>query len=109
MIQTTLNNGDLEVNGMLYCNATPPHQADQLSIDPEMNGVLVVAFSKSASESGIVVMPWGLSSLGFTATIGGQYPSPNWVSTDMRQVLVNGIQYQAKLALWSSSNGGVTG
>jgi hypothetical protein len=109
MIQTTLNNGNLEVKGMLYCNATPSHQADQLTIDPEMNGVLVVAFSKSALESGIVVMPWGLSSLGFTATIGGQHPSPNWVSTDMRQVLVNDMQYQAKLALWSSSYGGVTG
>jgi hypothetical protein len=109
MIQTTLNNGVLEVKGMLSCNAIPPHQSDQLTIDPEMNGLLVIAFSKSATESGIVVMPWGLSSLGFTATIGGQYPSPNWVSTDMRQVLVDDVQYQAKLALWSGSNVGVTG
>jgi hypothetical protein len=109
MIQTTLDNGDLEVNGILYCDAAPPHQADQIVIDPDLNGVLVVAYSKSASETGIVVMPWGLSSLGFTATIGGQYTNLDWISTDMRQVQVNDVPYQAKLALWSNSKVEVTG
>jgi hypothetical protein len=29
--------------------------------------------------------------------------SSEWVSTDVRQVLVNNIPYQAKLSLWSNA------
>jgi hypothetical protein len=108
MIQTTINNGQDSSKGTLYCNATPPRECELLNIDPDINGVLVVAYSKSASETGIVIMPWGLSSLGFSASLGGQFANRNWVSSDIRQVLVDNISYQAKLALWSSSNEGVT-
>jgi len=46
-------------------------------------------------------MPWGLSSLSCPITFGGEPSSQEWVSTDMRQVTVNGVAYQAKLAIWS--------
>jgi hypothetical protein len=105
MMQTTINNGDVDAIGIL--NGTSPLSV--LNIDPDINGILVVAFSKSASETGITIMPWGLSSLGFSATLGGQFTNRDWVSTDMRQVLIDGMPYQAKLALWSSSSEGVTG
>jgi hypothetical protein len=110
MIQTTINNGaDVDSRGMLYCNATPPHECDILNIDTNINGILVIAYSKSASDTGIVIMPWGLSSLGVSATLGGQHINQDWVSTDIRQISVNGIPYQAVLALWSDSRNGVTG
>ena len=69
---------------------------------PESNpGILIAAYKKSATEGGVVMMPWGLSSMGFSITFGGDSSKQEWVATDMRQVLVNGIAYQAKLALWS--------
>jgi hypothetical protein len=107
MIQTTLNNGESEVKGMLYCNATPSHEADSINIDPDITGILIVAYSKTTAETGIVAVPWGLSSLGFSAILGGHSNNHNWVSTDIRQVLVNEVPYQAKLAVWSSTTEGV--
>jgi hypothetical protein len=32
---------------------------------------------------------------------GGDPTGQEWVATDIRQVTVNGVAYQAKLALWS--------
>ncbi|MCW4007190.1 MAG: hypothetical protein NWF09_00650 [Candidatus Bathyarchaeota archaeon] len=64
-------------------------------------GVLIVTYRKSAQEGGVVMMPWGLSSLGFNIIFGDDPSKQEWVSTDTRQVLVNGVAYQAKLALWS--------
>jgi hypothetical protein len=46
-------------------------------------------------------MPWGLSSLAFPVVFGTEPTGQEWVATDIRTVLVNGIAYQAKLALWS--------
>jgi hypothetical protein len=63
-------------------------------------GILVVAYS-SATAGGVVMMPWGLGSLAFPVTFGGDPSNQEWVATDMRQVTVNGIAYQAKLSLWS--------
>jgi hypothetical protein len=105
MIRATLNGGKATTSGLLYFNPTPAHASETITIDPNTLGILVVAYSRSASDSGIVVTPWGLSSLGFSVTFGGQYSSKNWVSTDIRQVLINGISYQAKLALWNIGTG----
>jgi hypothetical protein len=46
-------------------------------------------------------MPWGMSSMAFPVTFGEDPLGKEWVATDIRQVLVNNIAYQAKLALWS--------
>jgi hypothetical protein len=64
---------------------------------------LVVTYKKSASESGIVVMPWGLSAMAFPTVFGENplTPGNEWVATDTRQVVVNGIAYSAELELWS--------
>jgi hypothetical protein len=66
-------------------------------------GILVITYRKSATEGGVVMMPWGLSSMAFSVVFGGDPSGKEWVATDLRQVIVNGIAYQATLALWSLS------
>jgi hypothetical protein len=68
---------------------------------PESNPGIVIATYRKGNYGGVAMMPWGFSSLGFPITFGGDSSKQEWVATDMRQVLVNGIAYQAKLALWS--------
>ena len=109
MLQASLNGGRSLIGGELHAAPIPSHVFDAVSMDPNTIGILVVTYSKSALESGITLMPWGLSSLGFSVTFGGNYTNQNWVSTDIRQVQVNDINYQAKLALWSSNGNGVIG
>jgi len=64
-------------------------------------GILVITYRKSAVEGGVILMPWGMSSMAFPVTFGEDPLGKEWVATDIRQVLVNNIAYQAKLALWS--------
>jgi hypothetical protein len=76
----------------------------KITIPTDNPGILVVTYKKSASESGSVVMPWGLSALAFLTVFGEDPltpPGKEWVATDTRQVVVNGIAYSAKLALWN--------
>jgi hypothetical protein len=69
---------------------------------PNNFGVLIVTYKDAAAgQYGIVLMPWGLSSLSYTATFGGNPKGQEWVATDIRQVTIGGIAYQAKIALWS--------
>jgi hypothetical protein len=63
-------------------------------------GVLVIAYGNGTA-GGVVMMPWGLGSLAFPVIFGGNPAEQEWVATDVRQVLVNGVAYQAKLSLWS--------
>jgi len=72
-------------------------------------GILVITYRKSAQETGVVLMPWGISSMAFSLIFGGDPSGKEWVATDARQVVVNGIAYQAKLALWSLKGYPVTG
>jgi hypothetical protein len=64
-------------------------------------GIFVVTYKKNATEGGIIMMPWGTSSMAFTVTFGEDMTGKEWVATDTRQVIVDNIAYQAKLALWS--------
>jgi hypothetical protein len=64
-------------------------------------GILIITYRKSAQETGIVVMPWGIGSMAFPVTFGETPSGKEWVATDLRQVLVNGIAYRAELSLWS--------
>lgn len=67
------------------------------------SGILIVTYQLEGSpQGGVVMMPWGVSSLAYPVTFGGTPTGQDWVTTDMRQVTVNGIAYQAKLELWSS-------
>jgi len=72
-------------------------------------GILIITYRKSAVECGVVLMPWGISSMAFPVTFGDDPFGKEWVATDTRQVVVNGIAYQAKLALWSLEGYGVIG
>jgi hypothetical protein len=68
---------------------------------PNYAGILVVAYRDASGSGGVAVMPWGVGSLAFPVAFGGNPAEQEWVATDMRQVLVNGVAYQAKLSLWS--------
>jgi hypothetical protein len=71
-----------------------------LTIPTYNPGILIITY-KTNNGDGIVLMPWGLSSMAFPITFGASPKNEEWVTTDIRQVLVNGIAYQAKLSLWS--------
>jgi hypothetical protein len=71
-----------------------------LTIPTHNPGILVVTYNTNDGR-GVVLMPWGLSSLAFPMTFGGDPSQQEWVATDMRQVTVGGISYQAQIAVWS--------
>ena len=66
-------------------------------------GILVIAYCNNGN-NGIVMMPWGFSSLGFSMKFGGTPVNQEWVASDLRQVQINGVSYQVQLSLWSLQN-----
>ncbi len=75
---------------------------DVVNIPTSNPGILLITYQKSATEGGIVLMPWGLSALSFSVVFGDpSAENKEWVATDMRQVLVGEIAYQAKISVWS--------
>jgi hypothetical protein len=93
-----LENSTGKVGKINYGEGKPYNEITIPTDDP---GILVISYRKSTVETGIVLMPWGLSSLAFPISYGLSHSGREWVATDTRQVVVNGIAYQAKLALWS--------
>jgi hypothetical protein len=82
------------------------HGTDQtfgnLTIATHNPGILIVTYkTQGVNQNGVVLMPWGMSSLAFPMTFGGDPSKQEWVATDMRQVTVGGIAYQAQIAVWS--------
>jgi len=71
-----------------------------INIPTDNPGILITTY-KSETGGGIVMMPWGVSALAFPVVFGGDSTKQEWVATDMRQVTVGGIAYQAKIAVWS--------
>jgi hypothetical protein len=74
---------------------------EEVTIPTDNPGILIITYKKSGTEGGVVMMPWGLSSLAFPIVFGDDPTKQEWVATDMRQVTVGGMAYQAKLSLWS--------
>ena len=74
----------------------------RLQIPAQNAGILIVAYN-SGDYSGIVAMPWGISTLGFSATFGGEPFQADWVAVEVRQVSINRISYQAKVAVWKTT------
>lgn len=68
-----------------------------LPLDP---GILIITY-QSNNEYGVVLMPWGVSAMAFPVVFGENPSDKTWIATDIRQVLVDKVAYQAKLALWS--------
>jgi hypothetical protein len=87
-------------NGTVDYGVGKPYQ--QVQIPTSDSGILLVAYQKeNTNEYGITMMPWGISPLGFSMTFGGDSSNADWVATELRQVTVNGISYQVKLAVWN--------
>jgi hypothetical protein len=84
-------------------NPGPGQPYGMMTIDTNNPGILVLSYMKqsSATDSGIVLMPWGISSMAFSVTFGDNPHNQEWVATDIRQVTVSNVAYQAKLLLWS--------
>ncbi len=99
--------GKIGTGGMLNYGEGKPY--DKVYIPTYNPGILIITYRKSAVETGIVMMPWGISSLAFPITFGDPLPSVEWITTDTRQVIVYGVAYQAKLAMWSLSGPQVIG
>jgi hypothetical protein len=81
------------------------HGTDQtfgnVTISTHNPGILVVSYKTQGNYDGVSLMPWGISSLAFPVTFGGDASQQEWVATDMRQVTIGGIAYQAQIAVWS--------
>lgn len=87
--------------GLVNYGAGKPFQVVQIPSEARNEtGFLVVTYW-TGNEYGMVVMPWGIGAIGVSVVFGDDPSGKEWVATDMRQVLVNNIAYQAKLALWS--------
>ena len=65
-------------------------------------GILVIAY-RWGNDFGIVMMPWGIGVLGFSAIYGGDPSFADWVAVELRQVTINKMSYQAKVAVWKTS------
>jgi len=96
----TLREMPLE-NSYGHVNSGDGSPYEVVNIPTDNPGILIITYKKSAVEGGLVMMPWGVSSLAFPVVFGGDPSSQEWVATDMRQVIVGGVTYQATLALWS--------
>ena len=95
--------------GKINYGQDPEHAYKEITIPTYNPGILIISYRKSAQETGVVLMPWGISSMAFPVTFGDNPFGKEWVATDIRQVTVNNIAYQAKLALWSLEGYGVIG
>ncbi|MEM3566742.1 MAG: hypothetical protein QXK47_03470 [Candidatus Bathyarchaeia archaeon] len=73
-------------------------------------GILVVfCYKDDTDEYGVSIMPWMVQSLSFSVEFGGDPYGWEWVATDVRHVLIGGVPYLAKLALWSLTGYQVVG
>jgi hypothetical protein len=87
----------------------PGNSPVSLSMSSYTPGILVIAYQNTGN-NGVVLMPWGFSSIGFSLRFGGTPINQGWVATDIRQVEINSVSYQATLSLWSTqSHGGLEG
>ena len=91
--------GDLGKVGQVVYGEGKPY--GNVTIPTDNPGILIITYRKTPNAGGVVMMPWGMSSLAFPVTFGGDPSQQEWVVTDMRQVTVGGVAYQAKIALWS--------
>jgi hypothetical protein len=95
--EVPLDNSTGKVGKVNYGNG---QDYSNLTIPTDNPGILIITY-QSNNQYGVVLMPWGLSSMSFPVVFGGSPSNKEWVATDTRQVTIDGISYQAKLALWS--------
>jgi hypothetical protein len=65
--------------------------------------LLVTYFTSTGAQQGMISMPWGTGTFGVTVEFGDNptTTTKEWVATDIRQILIGDVSYQAMLALWS--------
>jgi hypothetical protein len=63
------------------------------------SGILFISY-RWGNRFGTVMVPWGISTLGVSVTFGGDPSGHSFVATELRQVTVNEMSYQVKLAVW---------
>lgn len=68
-------------------------------LPPSEAGILLAMYC-TGDNFGVMMMPWGIHSLGASVTFGGDLSGRDWVATELRQVTVKGISYQVRLAVW---------
>ena len=93
------NGSGLAKSGTINYGEGKPYFRVQIPI--QSAGILLVAY-RWGNDFGIVMMPWGISSLGFSVTFGGDPTSADWIVTELRQVTVNRVAYQVELAVWGT-------
>jgi hypothetical protein len=93
--------------GMVYSDRENPPGI--LTISKDTSGILVAAYKNSDGSTGVTLMPWGIGPLSFPITFGDSPTGKEWVSTDMRQVVVDNVGYQVVLSMWSLEGYEVTG
>jgi len=94
--------GDTGVNGTVTSGYNNPFPS--ISLPEYSTGILIVTYQQqdNLNQGGVVMMPWGVGSLAVPITFGGNPAKQQWVATDLRQVMINNVAYQAKLSLWST-------
>ncbi len=99
----------LNVTGTLRNDNGTVYPYGSITVPTYNQGIIISVYNSSATESGITIMPWGFGSVGETLTFGGNPSNQEWVATDIRQVLVGNIAYQAKISVWSYAGVQVNG
>jgi len=84
--------------GQVNYGAGKPYNTTQ--VPASESGILFISY-RWGNRFGTIMMPWGISTLGVSVTFGDQPSGREWVATELRQVIVNGMSYQVKLAVWS--------
>jgi hypothetical protein len=63
-------------------------------------GILIITY-REGDRLGSVMLPWGVGTLGVSASFGGDPTGYSFVATELRQVKINEISYHIKLSAWS--------
>lgn len=92
-----IDNATGKVGKVNYGNGQP---YDELTIPTDNPGILIITYKKSTNEGGIILMPWGISTMAFQVSFGAKMEGKEWIATDLREVTVNNVAYEANLALW---------
>ena len=89
--------------GHLIYGEGNPYFVTQLPVSEV--GFLLVSYKRDANRLGSVIMPWGVGTLGVSASFdSGSSPGGyDFVATELRQVTIDGISYQVKVSTWSLS------
>lgn len=92
---------DGNATGQVQDNSGDTEQYASLTM-PDNAGLLIVAYKDaSKTQTGITLAPWGIGAVAYPIKFGGDPVGQSWVTTDLRQVTIGGIAYQAQLCIWS--------